>query len=158
MKKQNRPLSNNDLCQNLHLPNSELNSQYSSEEQTAINCLNSRYTYEHVSLFRQNIYDIFMNSDPVQMKMDQIKTVTDFVKVMLKLIDCPYQTFTIKNILENPIEIKAKAVDHRHQKTVQNIHSKVSIKKHMRWIADILKQQEVSTILLLDSYYSRFSF
>ena len=133
---------------------------FSAKQRAVINRLNARYTYDHVSFFRQTIYEVLMNNDISHLNEDQLHVIADFILVMLKLIDCPYQTFSIKSILKSkPFEVQNKPVNSiEKRKKIKTELSKALTGRYIEWISGILAQRNVSTLSLLNSYYSHFHF
>jgi len=131
---------------------SELLRRFSPEERTAIDALNSKYTYQHVIFFRQAVYDIFYYNNKKCLNKTQVNMNAYYIQVMLNLIDYPYKPFVIEREIIDDFLIETEII-------IEPVEPEdYTIAAYMEWIFNLLQGTEVTTLSVLDSYYSKFPF
>jgi len=131
---------------------------YSLKEQAAIDAINSKYTYEEVTFFLEVMHDILTDHRLCPLlRVYRLKEMIAFTHVILKLIDSPRLVVEIRKLnefdfLDSDNEILEEESD------ISPVYKPLPthIIEHVEWISYILKRKELSMVILLNSYYSKF--
>jgi hypothetical protein len=128
------------------------------KEQAAIDAINSRYSYKQVSFFLGTMHHILTGYDLCpSLSNKRLKEIIAFTHVMLTLIDSPALTIEVRRLREFDF-LDADSISDDCDNAFEHLLAAPRIFEHLEWISEIIKKRQLSMVVLLDSYYSKFDY
>lgn len=136
----------------------KLNKPLSPKEQQAIDSLNAKYTYKEVCVFHETILSIFGSSDLSCLKTADLKSIEQFARTIVNLLDSPQISESVRNKCQTKIADNISKIRKSIPQKTSDYQSKKSLHDLINWIAYTNHRQRLTLEMILDDYYYHFPF
>ena len=135
---------------------------YSLKTKSAIDAINSKYSYEQVCFFLEVTLDIVTDTNTYRLlRRYRLNEIVAFAHIITTLVDSPYLTFTIRELAEFACIDSEGGIDGDMEAKERPFYMDNLIVRnyveHLEWISFILKKKEFAIVKLMDDYFSKFA-